>query len=258
MTRTVVSEDGVRIACHVGGSGPALVMVHGAGSAAWTFGLLRPHLEERFTVVAVDRRGRGDSGDANGYEIAREVQDVLAVLGEFGPEAALFGHSYGGLVAAAAATQADGLAALALYEPPMGGSLASLEWTDRLETLIADGERDRAVAAFLRHVGGYSDAEVDAMRGTPVWEARLEIVPTVIRELRAEHVYRLPAEALAGLATPALLLVGTESPDWARRSTGAYAAAIGNPAVVPLQGQGHGAAASAPELVAGELLRFLA
>jgi pimeloyl-ACP methyl ester carboxylesterase len=232
-------------------------MVHGAGSARWGFDLLRPHLEHRFTVVAADRRGRGDSADADGYALEREFEDLGTVLRDFGPAPLLFGHSYGGLIAAAAATRADGLSGLVLYEPPMGGVLGTPDWVDAVEALVAAGERERALRAFLHHIGGYSDAEIDAMRGTPVWEARLAIVPTIVRELRAEHAYSLPVDALGGLAVPTLMLVGSESPEWARRSTEAYAAAIPGAVVVTLEGQGHGANSAAPELVAAELLRFL-
>jgi pimeloyl-ACP methyl ester carboxylesterase len=55
----VTSSDGTRIACFAGGSGPNLVLVHGtaANSSRWT--AIRPRFEERFTVTAIDRRGRG-------------------------------------------------------------------------------------------------------------------------------------------------------------------------------------------------------
>ena len=76
------------------------------------------------------------------------------------------------------------------------------------------------------------------MRGTPVWDARLATMPTAVRELRAENAYRLPVEALARLTVPALLLVGSESPEWARRSTEAYAEAIPGVEVVTLHGPG--------------------
>ena len=257
MISEVTTPDGLRLACQVSGSGPPLVMVHGAGSARWGFDLLRPHLEHRFTLVAPDRRGRGDSADGDGYALEREIEDLGAVLREFGPEPLLFGHSYGGLIAAAAATRADGLSGLVLYEPPMGGVLGTPEWVEGIEALVAAGDRERALRDFLHDIGGYSDAEIDAMRGTPVWEARVAIVPTIVRELRAEHAYRLPAEALVGLELPTLMLVGSESPEWARRSTAAHAAAIPGAAVVTLEGQGHGANSAAPELVAAELLRFL-
>jgi hypothetical protein len=63
----VTSTDGTRIACHVDGKGPPLILVHGtsADHSRWTTVLDR--LAARFTTYAVDRRGRGDSGDAATY-----------------------------------------------------------------------------------------------------------------------------------------------------------------------------------------------
>ena len=240
------------------GEGPPLVMVHGAGSARWTFDLVRPHLERRFTVWTLDRRGRGESQDGNPYELEREFEDVAAVVREAGPGAMLFGHSYGGLVAAGAAARLDGLGRLALYEPPMGGVLADEGWTARFEANVEAGDRDIAVREFMRDVGGYSQAEIEAMEGTPAWAARCSVAHTVPRELRAERPFTLAELDLGRHATPTLLLIGSESPAWAKRSTEAFAAAIPDAQVRTLEGHGHGAAASGPELLAAELERFLA
>ena len=66
---------------------------------------------------------------------------------EAGPGALLFGHSYGGLVAAGAAARLDGLPRLALYEAPMGGVLADEAWTARFEALVEPATRDLRGAA---------------------------------------------------------------------------------------------------------------
>jgi pimeloyl-ACP methyl ester carboxylesterase len=256
--RHVTAPDGARLGVDVAGDGPPLVMVHGAGSARWGFDLLRPLLEPRFTVWAVDRRGRGDSGDRDGaYSVEREFDDVAAVVRAAGDGALLFGHSYGGLVAAGAAGRLDGLPRLALYEPPMGGVLADEAWIERFEADLAAGERGAAVRRFLRDVGGYTDAEIDAMEETPVWERRLAVAPTVPRELRAELALSRGDLGLTGLALSCLLLVGSESPGWARASTAAFAADLPEAEVRTLEGHGHGAAVSGPELLADELGRFL-
>jgi hypothetical protein len=42
---------------------------------------------------------------------------------------------------------------------------------------------------------------------------------TVTREVRAEEAYRVDPERFRNLATPTLLLLGEESPDWAREGT---------------------------------------
>jgi pimeloyl-ACP methyl ester carboxylesterase len=258
LLRHVTAPDGVELACDVAGEGTPLVMVHGAGSGRWSFDLVRPHLEDRFEVWTLDRRGRGDSSDGDGYSIEREFDDVAAAVREAGEGALLFGHSYGGLVSAGAAGRLNGLPRLALYEAPMGGVLADEPWIERFETNVAAGHRDRAVREFMRDVGGYSDAEIEAMQGTPAWQARCAAAPTVPRELRAEGAFGIDALRLAGLGCPALLLIGSESPAWAHRSTDAFAAAIPSVDVRPLEGHGHGASVSAPELLAQELERFLA
>jgi pimeloyl-ACP methyl ester carboxylesterase len=255
LLRHVTSPDGVRIACQVEGAGTALVMVHGAGSARWTFDLVRPHLQDRFEVWTLDRRGRGDSDDADSYAIEREFDDVATVVREAGEGALLFGHSYGGLVAAGAAARLDGLPRLALYEAPMGGVLADEAWTARFEAHLEADEREAAMRDFMSDVGGYTDAEIEAMKGTPAWQARLAASPTVPRELRAEAAYAMDALRL-GERGPTLLLVGSESPDWAKRSTQAFASAIPDSEVRTLEGHGHGASVSGPDLLAAELRAF--
>jgi pimeloyl-ACP methyl ester carboxylesterase len=255
--RHVTSPDGVRIACEVSGEGPPVVLVHGAGSARWSFELMRPELDGRFTVIAVDRRGRGDSSDAGDYRVEREFEDVAAVVRHAGEGALLVGHSYGGLVAAGAAQLLGGLPRLVLYEPPMGGVLAEPRTIDRWERLIHDGDRDLMLREFFRQVAGYSDDEIDELERSPVWERRRRVSPTVPRELRAELAFRLDPAALGALAVPTLMLLGSESPDWARRSTDAYGEAIPNAEIRVLEGQGHGATTGAPELLAAELERFL-
>jgi pimeloyl-ACP methyl ester carboxylesterase len=232
-------------------------MVHGAGSGRWGFDLVRPLLEPRFTVWALDRRGRGDSGDGVGYSVEREFEDVAAVVREAGEGAMLFGHSYGALVSAGAAGRLDALKRLVLYEPPMGGVLADVAWQQRFEADLAARDPDSAVRRFLHDVGGYSHAEIDVMEGTPAWLKRLETAPTVPRELGAERALAMDGLGLDRLGLACLLLVGSESPAWARRSTEAFAAAIPGVEVRTLEGHGHGAAVSGPALLADEVERFL-
>jgi pimeloyl-ACP methyl ester carboxylesterase len=251
----VTTPGGVRIACEVSGEGPPLVLVHGATSARWSFDAVRPRLEGRFTVIAIDRRGRGDSTDGDEYSLSHECDDVAAVVRDAGPGALLFGHSYGGLVAAGSARQLD-LPRLALYEPAVGRGLTNAETIDRWERLIEADERDTVLREFLREIAGYDEAAIDELAGSPVWELRRGIVPTLPRELRAALAHRFDAEALGTLDLPVLMLVGTESPDWAVRSVAAHAEAIPKAETRTLEGQGHSANVSAPDLLAAELERF--
>jgi pimeloyl-ACP methyl ester carboxylesterase len=255
--RHVEAPDGVRIACEVSGEGPPLVLVHGAGSARWSFDAVRPHLEGRFTVIAIDRRGRGESGDAADYALEREYADVAAVVRDAGADALLVGHSYGGLVAAGAAAELD-LSKLALYEPAMGGVLADAATVERWEGLIDESDRDTVVREFLRDIAGYDPEAIEQLARTPLWEQRRRLAPTVPRELRAELAHPFDPSPLGEIEAHTLLLVGSDSPDWAVRSVAAYADAIPSSEVRTLDGQGHAANMMAPELLASELTRFLA
>ena len=234
MLERVRTPEGVEIACEVSGQGPPLVAVHGAGSARWGWSFLRPLIEDRYTVIAIDRRGRGDSNAG-------------------GAEPPLVGQSYGGRGSPGAAPAIEGLPRLVLYEPPMGGVLTEPSVVDRLESQIANGDRDAAVREFLHDIAGYEESEIDELRQSPVWELRKAVAHTLPRELRAECDFTLDRAALAELDIPVLMLIGSESPEWARRSTAAYSEALPNVTVHTLEGQGHGALAAAPELVASEL-----
>jgi pimeloyl-ACP methyl ester carboxylesterase len=253
--RHVEAPDGVRIACEVSGEGPPLVLVHGAGSARWSFDAVRPHLEGRFTVIAVDRRGRGDSTDGAGYALEHEYEDVAAVVRDAGEGAVLVGHSYGGLVAVGAARSVH-LPRLALYEPVMG-ELVTADTIERWERLIAEGDRDAVVREFLIEIAGYDEAAIGELERSPIWELRRQVVATLPRELGAALAHRFDAATLAEFRTPTLLLLGTESPAWAVRSVRAHAEAIPRAETRMLEGQGHGANVTAPDLLASELERFL-
>ena len=105
---SVTSRDGTQIAYWTSGSGPPLVLVHGAPADHTRWRPLLPYLEPHVTVHALDRRGRGASGDAPAYRLEREYDDVAAVVDAVaaasGQQVDVYGHSHGGIVAFGAAT----------------------------------------------------------------------------------------------------------------------------------------------------------
>ena len=107
----VTSRDGTRIAVFTSGTGPPLVLVHGTAGDHTTFRVVGPRLAHVVTLHAVDRRGRGASGDTEPYAIAREFEDIAAVAASVAEHAAgpvaVFGHSYGGRAALGAALLSD-------------------------------------------------------------------------------------------------------------------------------------------------------
>jgi pimeloyl-ACP methyl ester carboxylesterase len=140
----------------------------------------------------------------------------------------------------------------------MGGRLSSEETFERWERLLADGDRDSVTREFLRDIAGYAEADIARLEQTPLWDARRRIVPTLPRELRAERLHSFDEWALGDLDIPTLLLVGSDSPPWAVDSVDAHTNVIRNAEKRVLQGQGHGANLTAPELLVAELTRFFA
>src|SRR6185295_2891815 len=100
---------------------------------------------------ALDRRGRGASGDSADYAIEREFEDVAAVVAAIGEPVALLGHSYGALCSLEAVLRAKGVCKLVLYEPPVPAGLpiyppGSIE---RLEALLERCYRAGVVTTFF-------------------------------------------------------------------------------------------------------------
>src|SRR4026207_1577463 len=93
------SADGTTIAFDRSGRGPALVLVGGALSDRAAAVGLAGKLAPRFTGVALDRGGRGDSGDTAPYAVERELEDIVALLDGAGGSAFVFGHSSGAVLA---------------------------------------------------------------------------------------------------------------------------------------------------------------
>ena len=79
---TVTSTDGTTIAYQRAGSGPPVILVDGAMCYRGA-GPMRPLaalMQESFTVYTYDRRGRGESSDTLPYAVAREVEDLQALI----------------------------------------------------------------------------------------------------------------------------------------------------------------------------------
>src|SRR6478735_5993041 len=100
---TVRSPDGTTIAFDRGGRGPSLVIVNGALSDRRAVPDLASRLADQLTVIAYDRRGRGDSTDTPPYAVEREIEDLAAVIASTGGSASVLGYSSGAILALRAA-----------------------------------------------------------------------------------------------------------------------------------------------------------
>jgi pimeloyl-ACP methyl ester carboxylesterase len=254
---TILSTDGTAIAFERGGAGPTLVLVHGTAASHTRWATIRPRLERDFTVVAIDRRGRGESGDAEDYSIAHEAEDVVAVVRAFPGPVLLFGHSHGAICALEAATRLDGLAGLILYEPPIiEGRAVPAEAMARLEAMLAAGEREGVLAAFMTEIVGVPPRELEILRASPAWPARIAAAHTLPREARAVDDYELDAARLSSLSVPVLLLLGGDSPPFFADGTARLEATLPDVRKVVMPGQQHIAMDTAPEMVTEAVCGF--
>ncbi len=256
---TVVSPDGAAITYERSGDGPSLVLLHGAGRDRAHWRLSLPELARHATVHAVDRRGRGQSDDAEDYAIEREVDDALAVLDAIDGPVYLLGHSFGAIVALEAALRVNTLSGLILYEPPFNVFLdmVSTELGDKLEALMLTGDREAVLTTFLREGPHYPPEVIAAQREQPDWPERLRFAHTLPREVQAVNRYVFTPERFAGLRTPCLLLLGSESPPFFRQAIEALDGVLPGSNMVELPGQHHNAMESAPSLFADTVHRFV-
>ena len=140
----VLSKDGTSIAYWRSGKGSPLVLIHGTSADHTRWRTVTPALEERFTVYAVDRRGRGASGDSNRYAIEREFEDVASVVDSIDGPVNLLGHSYGALCSLEASLLTSKIRKLILYEPPIpvGMEIYPPAILNKLQALLHADDRD--------------------------------------------------------------------------------------------------------------------
>jgi len=259
----VASRDGTEIGYWTAGTGSPLVLVHGLLGDHTRWAALRPHFEPHFTVHAVDRRGRGESGEAPHYEPSREVEDVVAVV-EAVAEASgtgvdVYGSSSGGIYALAAAAQTTSIRRLVLFEAPVGAGpeLKPPGLQEELDALLDAGDREGVLVAAYRRLVGLSDAEIEHLRGQPAWPNRLAAAHTVPRELRTAPREVFDLARAANIEVPTLVLVASESPELFQVCAQNVVDAMPDARAVVLDGQGHGAEMFAAKEVVEQVLAFL-
>ena len=262
---TVTSADGTEIAFERTGSGPPLVLVHGAflDHRFWNLFDVLPTLAEGATVYAIDRRGRGGSGDAEEYDLKREFEDIAAVIESIDEPVTLLGHSTGGFYSLEAALRTDNLSALVLYEPLIpfsderGYKGPSEETLAELTSLLEAGEIEQAFIGNWEKNAGWTPKEVDALRSAPMWQEYVERFPALLPRVVQILDTTFDPERFADLTVPTLLLAGSESSEWAHETIEAIDDALSDTRVVTFDGHRHMAMFTAPDRFTDEVLAFM-
>jgi pimeloyl-ACP methyl ester carboxylesterase len=244
----IESKDGTVIAFDQIGEGRPIVLVAGASCDRAIDTPVAEALARTFTVLNYDRRGRGDSGDTPPYSVAREVDDIRALLEAAGGSATVVGLSSGAVLAAEAAASGLPIDRLIMWEPPFSidpdGPRRAAQYSHRLTELLDADRRDDALVHFMKQVG-VPDEMITGIRQSPYWHVGLNLAHTLAYDAAIMGDSTIPAARFAQIHAPTLVLAGSMSPEFLQQAAAQTAAAIPGARVDVLQGQDHNVAGDA-------------
>jgi pimeloyl-ACP methyl ester carboxylesterase len=254
--------DGV-LAAHRRGEGPVLLLLHG-----WTLDrrmwlplieALAPH----HIVIAIDRRGSGDSDCP--ADLDAEIDDIDAVLDVAGVNRAhIAGMSQGGRIATRYAyLRQERVASLTLFAAPLDGFPAPPDAADtipiaRYRKLHDAGQADVLLNEWLSH---------SLMQLGPGYPELCRFVAAIVGDVRWKAILSEPAlspfavdlsESLNQLQVPLLSIVGGDDSGHLRRVSQFIAAHCPEGKAIEIEGAGHLATLTHPSRIAGACLPFLA
>lgn len=246
-SRFVSSRDGTRIAHDVYGEGsgnPVLIYITGA----ICFRRFMPIVgdakvfAQRFTVYSYDRRGRGDSGDAQPWSVDREVDDIEALIDAAGGSAVLYGHSSGAVLALEAALRLGSKVTRAIvYDAPYVhdeaekvsfGALGT-----RVDALLASGQNAAAVKTFVTGIG-MPKVMAWLLPLFPGWKTMKALAPTLAYDIALTRDLP-PVDRFANIAVPVKVMAGAKNPVGIVQVAERLAQTIPGAALTVMPGQDH-------------------
>ena len=256
---TITSSDDAPITVHTVGSGPAVVVLHGAGVSVRDYRRLAQRLGAGCTVHLYNRRGRSDSAALTGTEtLQTDIDDLAAVLEHTGARA-IFGHSGGGFLAMRAglelpldriATYDAGLALDGVGFPRdfIGPFDEAATRGDLVEAFVQMGRihPDQA-SSKLPHM--IQTASVRAFLHTPVGKQMIELMPTLSPEVHRILDHECPAADYAAIQSKVLLTYGTRSSGYFGATARALADVMPHAQALEIRGSHNTANAATPPLI---------
>ena len=248
--KTTRSKDGTILAYDILGAGPPLIYIAGA-TCFRSYAPIREDAEAfaaEFTVYNYDRRGRGDSGDTPPYAIAREVEDIGAMIDAAGGKAHLYGHSSGAVLALEAALRfGDKVERAVIYDPSYvhdeAERLSYAELSRTVHALLDGGKRAKALRTFLTGIG-MPRVFAWLMPLFPGWKTMRALAPTLAYDITLTKDLP-PVERATSLTVPVQIVVGEKSPASIHHVADQLARAIPGASLERLAGQDHMVSAKA-------------
>ncbi len=273
----VHSADGTAIGYQRVGTGPAVVLLHGAGQSSANLMRLARALSGAFTVYVPDRRGRGRSGPYGEFHgLSTEVEDLGALLDACGASR-VFGLSSGAVVAIEAALVRPDISKLALYEPPLTfDGVVHGDWAPQYQRQLAAGKPGAALVTVLkatadrtspirwiprRPLGAALDFAIKRMANRPSPDGVMsprELISTVPYDAQTVNGAAGALERFGALSCEILLLGGSRSARNLTASLDGLSRVLPDARRVVLHGTGHTAPDNSqkPDRVAAELHLF--
>ena len=259
----------MRIGLDDAGRGEPVVLLHSSCHSRRQWRRLAAELAGRYRTLALDLHGYGETSgprDPEAFGIDDEVRLVERVLERVTGPAHLVGHSYGGVVALAAAVRRpERVRSLALHEPVVfqlaqAGPLAPVgveigRMVDVLAARVAAGAPADAARYFIDYWRG---AGTWAGLPAPARREAARVIPKLPLELRA--ILRSP-HTLAdygAIGRPVCLTAGGVGPDAARQVARLLAQAFGADALHLVAEAGHMAPVTHPHLINPRIAAHLA
>ena len=124
-THHTVTVNQVKLHYVRGGAGDAVILLHGFPETWYAWRRVMPLLAKKYTVIALDYRGAGDSArPAGGYDKRTMAEDVYQLTRQLGFDRVhIVGHDIGGMVAYAyAAAHPDATRSLTILDVPLDGT----------------------------------------------------------------------------------------------------------------------------------------
>jgi pimeloyl-ACP methyl ester carboxylesterase len=261
-----VTVPGAQLAFDEQGTGEPLVLVHGTGAQASSWGRTVGDLAEGgYRVIAYDRRGYGRSTHPPVRDYRTHIADLAAVIERVGGRAHVVGWSSGGNTALALAVQRPELVrSLVVMEAPWHGLRGAtpdmLAALGKAKVAQLRGKGPDAAAAFFRWASGTRDGGNGYDRlPAAARDELLDSARVVLAELdphpfglMMEHI---PTPRLAGIPVPVTWLLGDESRDWYATLHGRVCRAAPRIRTERIPRAGHLAHVEEPEEFAAAVLR---
>ena len=273
----VRSADGTTIGYRRAGTGPAVVLLHGAGQSSVNLMRLARALSGAFTVYVPDRRGRGRSGPYGEFRgLSTEIEDLSALLDACGASR-VFGLSSGAVIAIEAALARPDITRLALYEPPLAfDGVVHGDWAPQYERQLTTGKPGAALVTVLkatadrtslirwiprRPMGAALDFAIKRTAGRAAHDGVMsprELIPTVLHDAQTVNGAAGALERFGVLSCRSRLLGGSRSARNLTASLDGLSRVLPDARRAVLHGTGHTAPDNRhqPDRVAAELHRF--